>query len=120
MGGVDKHDEHCSNLMPFIRSKKWTWAMLMRLIQSSLTNATVLYNIVREDEKKVGSKAVALEVAEKYLAKKEKSYSEPHSLIRIQERRNCKNFKSCTRRTHTICNVCNLPFCTSCFQDAHK
>ncbi|XP_066602450.1 piggyBac transposable element-derived protein 3-like [Prorops nasuta] len=42
MGGVDMHDGHCSNLMPSIRAKKWTWPMFLRLIQSSLINALVI------------------------------------------------------------------------------
>jgi len=46
MGGVDQHDNHCSNLMPSIRFKKWIWVILLRLIQASITNATVLKNLV--------------------------------------------------------------------------
>ncbi|XP_033213707.1 piggyBac transposable element-derived protein 3-like [Belonocnema kinseyi] len=42
MGGVDLHDHHCNNLMPIIRAKKWTWTIFIRLIQASITNATVL------------------------------------------------------------------------------
>ncbi|OXU17127.1 hypothetical protein TSAR_009615 [Trichomalopsis sarcophagae] len=41
MGGVDLHDQHCNALMPTIRSKKWTWCLVLRLIQASLANATV-------------------------------------------------------------------------------
>lgn len=39
MGGVDLHDAHCSNLMPCIRSKKWTWVILMRLVQASIADS---------------------------------------------------------------------------------
>ena len=28
MGGVDLHDGHCNNVLPSIRSKKWTWVVL--------------------------------------------------------------------------------------------
>ncbi|XP_058801365.1 piggyBac transposable element-derived protein 3-like [Phymastichus coffea] len=48
MGGVDQHDYYCSSLLPCIRSKKWTWVVLMRIIQGSITNAAVLKNLVCE------------------------------------------------------------------------
>ena len=60
MGGVDLHDQHCSDLRPFIRGKKWTWA-ICRFIQSSLTNALVLYNLVHG--KKTSAKNFAISVA---------------------------------------------------------
>ncbi|XP_046590227.1 piggyBac transposable element-derived protein 3-like [Neodiprion lecontei] len=53
MGGVDLHDQHCNKLLPSIRSKKWTWVILMRVIQASITNATVLYNLAKGDGKKL-------------------------------------------------------------------
>ena len=42
MGGVDLSDQYCSNIRTNIGSKKWTWVVLCRLIQSSLTNALIL------------------------------------------------------------------------------
>ena len=69
MGGVDLHDAHCSNSMPCIRSKKWTWVMFFRLIQASIANATVLRNLVH-DEKKVGTKDIWMEIAEFICQKK--------------------------------------------------
>ena len=68
MGVIDLHDLHCSNLMSFIRAKKWTWPMFLRFIQSSMTNATVIHNSVHE--KKIGTKYMALELAKYYLARK--------------------------------------------------
>ena len=44
MGGVDLHDGHCINVLPSIRSKKWTWVVFMRLIQASIVNTLVIYN----------------------------------------------------------------------------
>ncbi|XP_043469690.1 piggyBac transposable element-derived protein 3-like [Leptopilina heterotoma] len=52
MGGVDLHDQYCSYLLPSFRSKKWPWPVLMRLIQSSITNAVILHNAVQKDGKK--------------------------------------------------------------------
>ena len=68
MGGVDLHDRHCSNLMPCIRAKRWTWSMSLRLIQSSITNALVIFNLSNSG-KKIGSKDMAVAIAEFYFQK---------------------------------------------------
>ncbi|XP_066592950.1 piggyBac transposable element-derived protein 3-like [Prorops nasuta] len=73
MGGVDMHDGHCSNLMPSIRAKKWTWPMFLRLIQSSLTNALVIYNLSNNGTN-IGSKEIVLAVAKHYLSKKKEKW----------------------------------------------
>ena len=51
MGGVDLHDGHCSNLMPCIKAKRWTWSIFLRLIQSSMTNALVIHNMSNSEKK---------------------------------------------------------------------
>jgi len=51
MGGVDLHDSHCNYLLPSFRSKKWTWVIFERLIQSAVTNVNVLSNSVRDERK---------------------------------------------------------------------
>ena len=48
MGGVDLHDQHCSDMKLQIGGKKWTWAVLCRIIQSALTNGLILYNMVHD------------------------------------------------------------------------
>ena len=63
MGGVDLHDQHCNALMPTIHSKKWTWCLLLRLIQAAWSNATVIYNKLHPDERK-GTKDIVEEVCE--------------------------------------------------------
>ena len=68
MGGVDRRDAHCSNLMPCIRSKNWTWVMFLQLVQASIANATVLRNMVH-NKKKVGTKDIGMEIVEFYLSK---------------------------------------------------
>ena len=68
MGGVDLYDAYCSNLMPCIRAKKWTWGIFVRLIQSSLTNTTVLQNMAQEG-KKVGTKDIGSVIAKWFLFK---------------------------------------------------
>ncbi|XP_058793744.1 piggyBac transposable element-derived protein 3-like [Phymastichus coffea] len=95
MGGVDLHDSHCSNLRSPVRSKKWTWVIFMRLIQSSITNATVLKNLVTHD-KKIGTKDTAVAVAESYLAKS--SYNlERHRYETAPRKKYCTNSKSCAK-----------------------
>ena len=32
MGGVDVHDQYRSKVLPSLRSKRWTWPVLMELI----------------------------------------------------------------------------------------
>ena len=53
MGGIDEHNEHCSNAMPCITAKKWTWPMFKWFIQSSIANGTALRNSVCDQ--KIGS-----------------------------------------------------------------
>ncbi|XP_058791774.1 piggyBac transposable element-derived protein 3-like [Phymastichus coffea] len=118
MGGVDLHDSHCSNLRSPIRSKKWTWVIFMRLIQSSITNATVLENLVTHD-KKIGTKDTAQAVAESYLAKS--SYNlERHRYETAPGKKYCTNSKSCGKRTTKKCTECNTYQCLSCFTAKHK
>lgn len=116
MGGVDLHDLHCSNLMPSIRAKKWTWPIFMRFIQSSMANATVLRNYVHE--KKLGTKEIAMEIAKYYLAKSKISKS--HTSITVSSKKNCQNFKKCASRTTKMCKDCKVHVCSSCFLLLHK
>jgi len=45
MGGVDIHDQYCNKVLPTMRSKKWTFLIFMRLIQSSLTIIASSYSM---------------------------------------------------------------------------
>ncbi|KAL7286643.1 hypothetical protein TKK_0019139 [Trichogramma kaykai] len=120
MGGVDMHDEHCSNLMPFIRAKKWTWPMFLRLIQSSLTNALFIYNLSHSGEK-LGSFDMALAVAEHYIIKKaDEKHIIFHEKTKSEQKKNCKNFTKCSKRTTNMCIDCDAYFCDPCFKFAHK
>ena len=80
MGGVDIHDHYCSTLLPIFRSKKWTWVILMRLIQLSIANAVILCNSVRENGKKVSAKDYAMDIARSYLKKKSTSELKSHKI----------------------------------------
>ena len=116
MGVIDLHDLHCSNLMSFIRAKKWTWPMFLRFIQSSMTNATVIHNLVHE--KKIGTKDMALELAKYYLARK--PTTKLHKSVSMKLKKKCENFEKCATRTQKMCETCNVYSCSSCFSNLHK
>lgn len=119
MGGVDLHDGHCSNLMPCIRAKRWTWPIFLRLIQSSITNALVIYNLSKND-KKIGSKEMALAIAESYLNKSKNEQNELHKKVDSGKKKNCKNFQKCSKRTNKLCLNCDDYFCNTCFNSVHN
>ena len=70
MGGVDLHDRHCNNVLPSIRSKKWTWfVFILRLIQASIVNVLVIYNASGDGKNKVGTKEFVISIAKSYMRK---------------------------------------------------
>lgn len=117
MGGVDQHDFYCSNLLPCIRSKKWTWVVLMRILQASITNASVLKNLACND-KIVAVKDIALAVASEYLNRANNLQSHTHETV--MTKRNCSNFTKCSSRTQKFCVDCRKYLCSTCFQNSHK
>lgn len=82
MGGNVLHEQHCSDFGITISGKKWTWAMFCRIIQSSLTNAMVLHNLV--DEKYLSAKDFALSIQRDYLLKKSKEELAKHARLKYQ------------------------------------
>jgi len=101
--------------MPSIRSKKWTWVILLRLIQASITNAIVLKNLVSINKKKVGTKEIALDISRNYLANVSAQSSELHKTAVVAKKRNCSNFSKYSSRTQKICTACNVYVCSTCF-----
>lgn len=69
MGGVDIHDQYCSRVLPILRSKKWTWDIFERIIQSTVTNAVVLYNTANNNSPQTGIKQFVTEICKGYLQK---------------------------------------------------
>lgn len=111
MGGVDLHDKYCNKVLPSMRSKKWTWVVFLRLIQASITNATVLHNAANP-EKKLGTKEVALAISRDYFARSENKSE--HNLSQASSPLyNCSSPK-CSIRTRNYCNKCAKYFCASC------
>lgn len=119
MGGVDVHDQYCSKVFPTMRSKKWTFSIFVRLIQSSLTNAVILKNSVRQKEKKTSMKDFAVSVATIYLQRKSKKIFETHIFKNVESRRYCSGDK-CEKRITSYCLECNKHFCKVCFNLIHK
>lgn len=119
MGGVDLHDQYCSNLLPSFRSKKWTWPVLMRLIQSSVTNAVILSNAVKKYGKKKASKEFAMSIARYYLAKSKTGEMQSHRAEKSQKRKCCSN-DACNTRTFFYCPTCNASFFQKCFENFHN
>lgn len=114
MGGVDLHDQHCSDLEIHIGGKKWTWSILRRLIQSSLTNGLVIYNMVHD--KKISAKDFAISVARVYLNKNLKGLIN-HLQIQIRQRR--RICVLCPAKTKGYCYECKEHFCQVCFIKYH-
>lgn len=117
MGGVDLYDQHCGDLSIKINSKKWTFAFLKRMIETSLSNATVIYNICTTEEKKKSTYDFALDIAEYYLDKST-NYRD-HNIINLGESivRVCSK---CYKRTSYHCLECTKHFCKECFVQLHN
>ena len=52
MGGVDLDDFRCKKVYPSIKAKKYTWVIFLRILQSSIVNATIFTNICKENDAK--------------------------------------------------------------------
>lgn len=114
MGGVDLYDQHCNDVNIKIRSKKWTFLFFLRLLETSLSNSTVLYNICRTEEKK-STYEFATEVANYYL--RAEQVVEEHHKIDAPLRRVCN---LCSKRIFTYCFECKKHFCSDCFELFHQ
>lgn len=118
MGGVDLHDAHCNNLLPSIRSKKWTWVIFVRLIQSAITNAVVLYNAAQNNQKKVGTKEFAISIAKHYMEKAKIARNiDAHEKLRDYTQNKCS---LCKTRTYITCKACQVYICSKCYDSNHQ
>ena len=89
MGGVDLQDQHCSDLKLKNRSKKWTRAFFLRVIEASITNALVLWNLCVEKKDRRGTYHFAKEIARFYLQKEITKKFPTHTIITIPLSRQC-------------------------------
>lgn len=121
MGGVDLHDFICKKVAPCIKSKKWTWSVFIRILQSSLVNATVLRNICkRSDEKKLKARDLCIEISKFYCEKSnlgDNTYDASHKFT-SQNRQTCSAF-NCKLRTTRYCLDCKKYYCVNCFDILH-
>lgn len=114
MGGVDLHDEHCSNLRIHIGGKKWTWHVLCKLIESSLANGLVLYNLV--NDKSTSAKDFSLAIAKSYLVLSLHKLRSHLQITIPEKQRRCK---LCSSNTHHYCYDCKKHYCNACFENYH-
>ena len=116
MYGVDLHDQHCNDVKIEMKSKKWTWSVFLRIIEISISNATVLYNLCSQKNKK-STYSFVLDISEAYLEDKEKKKLQSHKLITIPDiKRKCSK---CAKKTITCCFHCYEHMCKNCFEDYH-
>jgi len=102
MGGVDLHNQYCSKVAPSIKSRKWTWPILMRLIQSSLSNGLILRNAVCKDKKKMTSKEFSMSIANEYLKQANLGDLKTHNQIKTTKRNICSNDKCSVRNVQSF------------------
>lgn len=115
MGGVDIHDQYCSKASPSMKSKKWTFSVFIRMIESSITNAIILSNAVRpEATKKSTVKDFAMDIAQNYLSK---SKLKNHNYYKTNIYKKC--LYDCGKRSFWYCNECNQYICQTCWNEFH-
>jgi len=125
MGGVDLHNQHCNNVIPCIRSKKWTWCFFVRIIQATIGNSSVLHNNINPENKK-GTLNIAMEVVDYFLDQFTKTRKNPkrknvdseyenveHKIIQGIKRTCMMRIDGavCSKRTEKFCSLCQLSLC---------
>lgn len=119
MGGVDLHDQRCNKIEPIIRSKKWTWIIFIRLIQTSITNAVTVYNTANQGEGvKKSTKDFAMGVGKNYLSRSCKNSGSSLHETKQLLRKPC-GYQGCKIRTRKFCSTCSMYYCGTCFKTAH-
>ena len=118
MGGVGLHDQHVSDLKINMKTKKWTWAILRRILEASLSNAYVIWShcVSVKEREHVGVKDFAIEIAEQYLLPNEEKLK-THTYINTNVRRQCQE---CKYRVVNYCMNCKMHLCIKCFNKIHK
>lgn len=102
MGRVDLHYFRCKKVAPCIKSRKWTWSVLL---QSSLVNASVLWNMHQEKaQEKVKTRDLCIEVSKTYCQESTEIYDAAHKHT-SKERQTC-SVSECKQRTTRYCLDC--------------
>lgn len=119
MGGVDLHDQHCNALSPSIKSKKWTWPLFCRLIQSAITNATVIHNKLHPDNKK-GTKSMVEEICQYYVDSFSDNQRQKRQKVETSPQKSHKrkigifkkcDVENCNTKTERLCVKCKIHLC---------
>lgn len=118
MGGVDCHDFRCKKASPSIHSRKWTWTIFLRIIESASANATIIWNICNGNCKnKMKTKSLCKEVSRHYLSLSKLGNLKSHK-SETRARSACSHCQF-YRRTRKFCLNCNKYYCKSCFLQLH-
>lgn len=123
IGCVDLHNYRYNyrynRVLPSIRGKKCTWVIFIRILQSSIVNATVIWNICRKDgEKQMSTKDLCRQVSKFYLSKSKRA---DLTLYKCDTRpRHACSFQSCPLRTTKYCIDCKIYYCKHCFAKIHN
>lgn len=118
MGGVDVHDFRSKKVSPSIRSKKWTYAIFVRIIQMSIANAVILKNLCKkDDEREMKTRQLCKEVSREYLLKSRLGDLKSHR-HESKMRRRCNN-QGCSQRTTRFCIDCKKYYCIQCYSQLH-
>lgn len=127
MGGVDLHNQHCNDIIPCIRSKKWTWCLFLRIIQASISNVLVLRNTLHPDEKK-GAIDIAVEIVEFSIDRFQRVKSIPsrkrvskenvlqEHVMQDGPKRCCVHKQvgvPCSKQTSKFCKTCHISLCAN-------
>lgn len=117
MGGVDLHDQRCNKIQPIVRSKKWTWVIFIRMLQTAITNSVVLFNTCNKKTlKKASTKSFAMSIGKTYLSR---GKSAKPSLHKIEKKPQQKYCVKCGVRSRLYCNFCFTYYCQKCFNLYH-
>ncbi len=130
MGGVDKLDWMVNKYRIMIRSKKWYWNLVTNMVDVTISNAHILYNLVQE--RKVDLLDFRRSIAVAYLKTTRKrkivAPGSPsrslrydnmgHFIITRDAQRRCQG-SLCKSKPKTYCAKCLVTLCKNYFAAYH-
>lgn len=118
MGGVDDHDFRCKKVLPSIQAKRWTWAGFVKILQSSVTNATALWNMCcNKGKRRLRTKDMCRSISKLYIEKSKKKNMSSHK-TESKKRHLCTG-SNCSQRTSKYCINCEAYYCKNCYSKLH-
>ena len=116
MFGVDLHDQHVSDGNMRNTRKKWTWAVFLRIIEASISNASILWNLCVPKENKKTVYDISKDISTFYLQIEAKKKFSSHIIMKTPVLRKCC---VCKKRFYTYCFHCKKHYCSECFTIEH-